>query len=242
MSGGLERAAPPAGPSDPGGSAPETVTGPSSPPTGPSQPPSGPTITGFFNYTVRRGDDLRSIASAHGTSPSIIAEESGIPVDQTLYPGMVLRVPTTDPAKVQAPLKAVAIPWSQVNGMWKVGTVVQVYDIWSGRTFYVIRSGGWAHADSQPVSAKDTATMYANYGYQWSWNRRPIVVTINGMRIAASQNGMPHGGQTIWNNNFPGHFCIHFLGSTTHGSSYTSNGVPTLDPAHQRCVQLAVGH
>jgi len=36
--------------------------------------------------------------------------------------------------------------------------------------------------------------------------------------IAASMNGMPHGSGAIPNNNFPGHFCVHFRDSTTHGS------------------------
>jgi len=207
----------------------------------PAEDSSGTVIAGFMNYTVQPGDDLSSLARRFGTTPEVIASESGIPVTQTLYPGMSLRVPTTDPAEVEPRGGAVAVPWSEVNAMWEVGTVAQVTDVWTGNIFYVMRRGGWAHADVEPVSHRDTAVMLANYGGQWSWARRPIVVVIDGRRIAASQNGMPHGGSSL-DNGFPGHFCIHFLGSTTHGSSYTSNGVPTLDPAHQRCVQEAVGH
>lgn len=195
----------------------------------------------MMNYVVRRGDDLQALAARFGTTAAFIAQVSGIPVNQILYPGMVLRVPVPEPAMAEPPLKAVAIPWSEVDRIWAVGTVAQVTDVWTGRIFYVIRQGGWAHADSEPLSWNDTKTMLANYGGAWSWSRRPIVVVVNGYRIAASQNGMPHGGSTI-DNGFPGHFCIHFLGSTTHGSSYTVNGVPTLDPAHQWCVQQAVGH
>jgi LysM repeat protein len=198
-------------------------------------------IAGFMNYTVRRGDDLSLLARRFGTTPEVIASESGIPVTQTLYPGMSLRVPTTDPAKVEPRGGAVAVPWSEVNEMWEVGTVAQVTDVWTGNIFYVMRRSSWAHADAEPVSHRDTAIMLENYGGQWSWARRPIVVVIDGRRIAASQNGMPHGRSSL-DNGFPGHFCIHFLGSTTHGSSYTSNGVPTVDAAHQRCVLEAVGH
>lgn len=239
---GPTASAPPSSPpADPAPSGPA-----SSPPAAPTSPvpvapaePTGP--AGFFNYTVKSGDDLGSIAQRYGTTPETIAAESGIPATQTLYAGMSLRVPTDDSAQVEPPLAAVAVPWSEVNNLWKVGTVAQVTDVRTGRIFYVMRRGGWAHSDSEPVSKRDTATMLSNYGGAWNWARRPIVVVINGRRIAASQNGMPHGGSTL-DNNFPGHFCIHFLGSTTHGSSYTSNGVPTLDAAHQRCVQEAVGH
>ncbi len=199
-------------------------------------------VAGFTNYTVAPGDDLASLAERFGTTREVIADASGIPVSQTLYPGMSLRVPTSDPAKVEPRQAAVAVSWSEVNDMWEVGTVAQVMDVRTGNIFYVMRRGGWAHADVEPVSAKDTVTILSDYGGEFSWARRPLVVTINGQRIAASQNFMPHGSKDIAGNDFPGHFCIHFLGSTTHGSIYTSNGVPTLDPAHQRCVQEAVGH
>jgi LysM repeat protein len=196
---------------------------------------------GCFNYTVGPGDDFGSMAKRFGTTPEAIAEASGLSISQVLYDGMSLRIPTPDPAKVESRPVAVAVPWSEVNDMWAVGAVAQVTDVGTGRMFYVMRGGGWAHADVEPVSSEDTAIMSDNYGGEWSWSRRSIVVVINGRRIAASQNGMPHAGSTL-DNNFPGHFCIHFLGSTTHGSSYTASGVPTLDPAHQRCVQEAIGH
>jgi len=145
------------------------------------------------------------------------------------------------PAQTAAPAGAVATPWEEVNDLWDWGAPAEVIDVWTGNSFTVVRRGGWAHADVEPASPQATATMLANYGGEWSWSRRPLVVVFGDYRLAASQNGMPHGQSSI-DNDFPGHFCIHFLGSTTHGSSYTSSGVPTLDPAHQWCVQEAVGH
>lgn len=47
-------------------------------------------------------------------------------------------------------------------------------------------------------------------------------------------NGMPHGGDGIPDNDFSGHFCLHFLGSTTHKSE-------TPDLAHQLMVHKAGG-
>ncbi len=228
-------AAPKPGAPKPAPSAPKPTT--PSPSTGTSGG-----IAGHMNYTVKAGDDLAALAEKFGTTAAAIAKASWLPEGQTLYPGMLLRIPTKDKSKVQEWPKAVAIPWSEVDKMWAIGTVAQVMDVETGNIFFVMRRGGWAHADSEPVTAKDTATILSDYGGSWSWARRSIVVTINGQRIAASQNFYPHGQKSIANNNMPGHFCIHFLGSTTHGSSYTSNGVPTLDPAHQRCVQAAVGH
>jgi hypothetical protein len=47
-------------------------------------------------------------------------------------------------------------------------------------------------------------------------------------------NGMPHGGQQINNNDFQGHFCIHFKGSKTHKGN-------RMDATHQAAVKLAAG-
>ena len=44
---------------------------------------------------------------------------------------------------------------------------------------------------------------------------------------------MPHGTCAITNNNFDGHFCIHFYNSRTHGTN-------RVDEAHQNCVARAM--
>lgn len=131
--------------------------------------------------------------------------------------------------------------WSEVNRLWPVGTTARMIDVETGRSFEVVRQGGWAHVDAEPLTWSDTKTMLENYGGRWSWARRPVVVVVGELRLAASQNGMPHGRAGIVSNGMSGHFCIHFLGSTTHGSSYTTSGRPMLDPAHQRAVLEAVG-
>ena len=50
------------------------------------------------------------------------------------------------------------------------------------------------------------------YHNQWSWKRRAIIVLIDHQMIAASMHGMPHGAGAL-QNDFPGHFCVHFSGS-----------------------------
>lgn len=76
--------------------------------------------------------------------------------------------------------------------------------------------------------------MCAIYGGNWSWERKAVVVKIGDRRVAASMNGMPHGNSDITGNNFPGHFCLHFLGSALH-----KTGSP--DPNHQAMVLKAAG-
>ncbi len=133
------------------------------------------------------------------------------------------------------------IPWSEVNGIFSRGTTATVIDVDTGLTFKVRRLQGTYHADSEPLTADDTAVLSRLYGGSWSWSRRAVVVIVDGKQIAASINGMPHGEDSISSNNFSGHICIHFLGSTTHGSSYTKSGKPTLDPQHQAMVRKAAG-
>lgn len=108
----------------------------------------------------------------------------------------------------------------------------QVKDVKTGKVFNVKRWTGANHADCEPASKSDTAIMKSIYGH-WSWKRRAILVKYNGHVYAASMNGMPHGTQTIKNNNFDGHFCIHFSGSKTHGSK-------KVDSEHQSMVKTAL--
>ena len=36
--------------------------------------------------------------------------------------------------------------------------------------------------------------MKSIYGGDWSWERRPVIITVNGRKLAASMAGMPHAG------------------------------------------------
>ena len=121
-----------------------------------------------------------------------------------------------------------------VNGSRTIpkGAVFTVKDCKTGKTFRCKRWSGANHCDSMPLTKEDTAVMKSIY-HSWSWRRRSILVLYNGHVYAASMNGMPHGTTTIHNNNFPGHFCIHFYGSKTHGTK-------KVDATHQNCVAIAM--
>lgn len=110
--------------------------------------------------------------------------------------------------------------------------VFTVKDCKTGKTFQVKRWSGANHLDAEPLTAQDTATMKAIYG-EWSWDRRAILVKYGDHVYAASMNGMPHGTSTISNNDFDGHFCIHFTGSKTHESN-------KVDSDHQNAIQTAL--
>ena len=117
--------------------------------------------------------------------------------------------------------------------MWPIGTDALVTDLATGKSLHVKRSYGAFHADVEPLTAADSATMKAIWG-GWSWATRPVVVEVNGRRIAASSHAMPHSIQTITDNDFDGHFCIHFLNSTRHSDNHTQHD-------HQENVRRAAG-
>ena len=125
------------------------------------------------------------------------------------------------------------LPWEEVNNVLPKYSKFTVLDIETGKRFKVQRRAGSHHADVQPLTTKDTNIMKKIYGGKWSWKRRAIVVINKDQWIAGSMHGMPHGGGAL-KNNFPGHFCIHFYGSTTHRTN-------AMDLSHMLMIFKASG-
>ncbi|HAQ06880.1 MAG TPA: hypothetical protein DCR24_04900 [Bacillus bacterium] len=123
--------------------------------------------------------------------------------------------------------------WEEVNEILPKYSKFTVVDLETGMKFRVQRRAGSSHADVQPLTSKDTAIMKQIYNGKWSWKRRAIIVISEGEKIAASMHGMPHGGGAL-KNNFPGHFCIHFYGSTTHRTNF-------MDLSHKLMILKAAG-
>ena len=145
--------------------------------------------------------------------------------------------------------------YGNAENVFSIGTTAQVYDIWTGLTFNIKRTYGYNHADCETLTANDTNTMLQIYGGSWSWERRPIILTVNGRKLAASMAGMPHAGvdsapantyvksrsggygggdnlDSVKGNNMNGVFDVHFLNSKTHGTS-------RVDSNHQNAAKEA---
>jgi hypothetical protein len=106
-------------------------------------------------------------------------------------------------------------PWENANEILPRQSIFTVIDVETGDRFKVQRRAGSRHADVQPLTFKDTKIMKNIYGGTWSWKRRAVLIYTTNSLIAASMHGMPHGAGAL-KNGFPGHFCIHFRGSSTH--------------------------
>ncbi|KZE67807.1 hypothetical protein AWM68_18750 [Fictibacillus phosphorivorans] len=129
--------------------------------------------------------------------------------------------------------KGEVLEWDRVNRLLPKGATFKVIDLETGFYFQVQRRAGNKHADVQPLTRDDTAVLKHLYNGKWSWNRRAILIPVKGRMIAGSMHGMPHGAGAL-ENGFPGHFCIHFLGSSTHRSR-------NIDPSHQYMILKAGG-
>lgn len=125
------------------------------------------------------------------------------------------------------------IPWEKVNQILPKYSKFTVVDAETGHKFRVQRRAGSRHADVQPLTSNDTKIMKKIYHGKWSWRRRAIFVVDGKKKIPASMHGMPHGAGAL-QNNFPGHFCIHFYGSTTHRTNH-------MDLSHKLMILKAAG-
>lgn len=122
--------------------------------------------------------------------------------------------------------------WEAVNKIIPKYSLFTVIDVESGKSFNVQRRAGSRHADVQPLTREDTRIMKEIYGGNWSWRRRAVLILADDNLIPASMHGMPHGAGSL-PNGFCGHFCIHFMGSTTHrtGKADISHHVMILKAA-----------
>jgi len=123
--------------------------------------------------------------------------------------------------------------FTTVQYIYTRNTKAKVTDLYTGISFYMIRTGGTLHADVEPATSADSKKIKQIWG-GWSWNRRPVIVDVGGERIAASMHGMPHAYDFISGNGMDGHVCIHFYKSRTHIRN-------AEDYDHQAAVRRAAG-
>ncbi len=135
------------------------------------------------------------------------------------------------------------------------GDTATVYDILTGKSFKIKRTYGTNHADCETLTKADTAIMKKIYSGVWSWERRAIIVKVDGYEIAACMTGYPHAGKdsyaanktiasrsggykrgtnldAVKNNSMDGVFDIHFLNSRNHYNN-------KVDPKHQAKIKEA---
>lgn len=191
----------------------------------------------YTNHIVKSGDDLWNISMKYGIPMKEILDLNGITERTVIFPGQSLRIPV-----YHIPVKSTVSSrhgelldwWTEAQYLFPINSVAKITDFDTGRSFMAKRTLGAFHADCEPLTANDARIMKEIWGNNWSWATRAIIVEVNGRKIAASASAMPHDVQLINNNNFEGHFDIHFLNSTRHKDN-------RIDQNHQAMIKKAAG-
>jgi hypothetical protein len=144
--------------------------------------------------------------------------------------------------------------WKEGKDAFPVGTVAEIKDVQTGKTFKIKRTMGTNHADCEALTIEDTNIIKSIWG-GFTWDIRPIHIIVDNRILAASMAAMPHAGidsapafdvinnrsqgygrgenlDVVKNNGMDGHFDIHFLNSTRHKDG-------KIDSRHQAAIKIA---
>lgn len=219
---------------------------------------SGPYVT-YDTYIVQNGDTFWNIAIKHGIPYAELLQVNSLSQSSKIYAGMKLTIPVHHvPVKYAPQGYGELLEWfSEAQYVVPINTDFKVVDLATGKSFNARRTVGSGHADCETLTAKDTAIMKEIWGGNFSWNKRSVLIVVNGRTIAASAAGMMHAGNdgapggewTSWRsdnygeginydyikgNNAHGHFDLHFYKSIGHSSGVESS-------AHQANVLKSAG-
>jgi LysM repeat protein len=212
------------------------------PPASPGSDSAGWTIPqGTVLVHVKSGQTIWSLAKEYNTTTEAIKTTNHLHVDWVgVNQPLFIPVNSTQAVSVTAP-KIAAKPgygerldWEYIYWIFDIGNCAVIQDLATGKRFSVKRMGGSNHADCEPLTSADTQIMKDIFG-SWGWKYRPVLVEVDGRVLAGSMAGMPHDIDTIANNNFNGHFDLHFLNSRQHNTN-------AVNPEHQANVDKAAGY
>ncbi len=195
-----------------------------------------PSVT-YTSHTIKQGDNLWDLSIYYGIPLTELLKVNNLSQYSTLTIGQNLTIPVHSiPVKSTVSEKHGELLdwWTEAQYVFTINDVAKVTDFQTGKTFYVKRTIGANHADCEPLTVKDAEIIKEVWGGEYSWTSRAIIVEIDGRRLAASMSSTPHDIQYITDNNFNGHFDIHFLNSTRH-----SDGLIT--ESHQIQIKIAAG-
>ncbi|WP_312117327.1 LysM peptidoglycan-binding domain-containing protein [Brevibacillus reuszeri] len=190
-----------------------------------------------INYQVAAADTPWTISIAHGIPMTEFLQVNGLSETDYLQVGQTVKIPMhhiPETAVTDAAYGEYLDWFDAAQYLFPINAVATVTDFATKKSFRVKRTIGASHSDTEPLTAADTAIIKDIWGGSFSWSVRPVIVEVNGRRIAASMTSMPHSIEYITDNNFSGHFDIHFLGSLRHKDNL-------IDPDHQEAIKIAAG-
>ncbi len=104
--------------------------------------------------------------------------------------------------------------WDTINRLMPVNSVVDVTDYNTGISYQLKRIGGENCAQVITPTEEDYEAYRESFGNGVSWEHRAVLVTLSGVKYAASLFGMP-GGATVGNSGMKGSTTLYFNNSKT---------------------------
>jgi LysM repeat protein len=194
------------------------------------------TVT-YMTYKIQSGDNIWNLSLKYGLPMTELLSVNKLTMNSSLSIGQEIKIPIHTIAiqpTVSSRHGEYLDWWTEAQYVFTIGKVATVTDFQTGKTFQIKRTIGANHADCEPLTAKDAAIIKEVWGGAYSWKERAIIVEVDGRKIAASMASMPHDIEFIKDNDFTGHFDIHFKNSTRHVDGLVSE-------AHQRQIKIAAG-
>ncbi len=146
---------------------------------------------------------------------------AGAATQQVLYGGGAKNASTPLPALeegagiIDGPSKSDVklLHWyDTVKPSLRSGQNILVFDPASKRSWTLRVFSLGHHADSEPLTLRDTQIMNVAFGNKTTWTPKPVYVKLpDGRWTVASTHNTPHLTGPILGNGFDGHLCVHFL-------------------------------
>lgn len=122
------------------------------------------------------------------------------------------------------------MPWSEVKPLLQPGTSYNVTSCYSSITLHMVCVSAGAHAKFRPELEWDDATLRGFFSSASSSEKQPIVITINGILVAASiQQAAPNADAET---DVLPEYSVYF-----HGALSEINGIS--DAEHEAVIQIA---
>ena len=122
--------------------------------------------------------------------------------------------------------------YTEIRARCRLYPNATIYDFTTGISWKVNMFSLGAHADSEPLTATDTANMRKAFGGITTWTPKAVWVVFSDGRVyMASTHDTPHGVDHNRTNDFAGHLCIHF--------PRTAEQVASIGPyatSHQKAI------
>lgn len=132
-----------------------------------------------------------------------------------------VKIPIGPPADDKQKTYGVALPWNDVNPIFKADVPTEITDFNTGKTFKITRLGGTNHAEVACSTKEDTKVFLSVFGGEPNWSKRPVIVHLtDDQAVAASLQGMNHGEDSVEGNDLEGYCCLYFDSSMSHFNGF----------------------